>query len=456
MSTVAEVESKKRPAQKFMPTGAAIETNSQRSQLAVFGGPRAVTKRGWDRWRTSRLTDLLPIVPYLIRGTNTMVRGRLVEKFESRFAQLTGSRYGLVMNSGTAALHSAYMAVGIKPGDEVLVPTYTWFASATPILQCGGTPVFCDIDPRTLTLDPDDAERRLTSRTRAICVVHVWGNPAALDRLRRLADERNLALIEDASHAHGATYQGRAVGSWGDIGCFSLQGVKAVSGGEAGIAVTDNPLYLDRMMALGHNGRAADHVTDEVDVDQMNLGLKYRPHICAVAMATASLKRLPKLNKLRRKNYEILSQELEGCQAVRPIDTYPRAMRGGLLEFILRYDPEHAGGWPREAFVKACRAEGVPLSVDRYTQVGENARLLHEAAIFNEFDRSGFGGAFGAVRFEQLPRETSLPVAEKLSQELVSLPPLTQVRESYVRQCAQAMRKVAKLAPTIRDLRTGV
>ena len=455
MSSVIEAE--KRPAPTTVPsTAPPREPASQPSKLAIYGGPRAVTKRGWDRWRTSRLTDLLPVVPYLIRGTNTMVRGRLVDKVESRFAQLTGSRYALLMNSGTAALHSAYMAVGIKPGDEVLVPTYTWFASAAPVLQCGGTPRFCDVDPKTLTLDPEDAERRITQRTRAICVVHVWGNPAALDRLRRLADERGLALIEDASHAHGAAYQGRPVGSWGDIGCFSLQGVKAVSGGEAGIAVTDNPLYLDRMMALGHNGRAVDHVTEEVDVDQMNLGLKYRPHICAVAMASASLKRLPKLNKLRRKNYEIIRQELEGCQAVRPIETYAGAVRGGVLEFIFRYDPERAGGWPREAFVKACRAEGVPLSVDRYTQVGENARLLHEASIFNDFDRSGFGGAFGALRFDRLPRETSLPVAEKLSHELVSLPPFTQVRESYVRQCARAIRKVAELAPTIRDLRVGV
>lgn len=454
MSTVIEAQTQ--PQRTEASAAAPAPRPPQRSQLAVFGGPRTVTARGWDWWRTSRLSDLLPIVPYLIRGTNTMVRGRLVDKFESSFSRLTGSRYALLMNSGTAALHSAYMAVGIQPGDEVLVPTYTWFASATPVLQCGGTPVFCDIDASTLTIDPDDAAGRITDRTRAICAVHVWGNPAALDRLRRLADERQLALIEDASHAHGATYQGRPVGAWGDIGCFSLQGAKAVSGGEAGVAVTDNPLYLDRMMALGHNGRAADHVTESVDVDQMNLGLKYRPHICAVAMACASLKRLPKLNRLRRKNYAILARELEGCQAVRPIATYPTAERGGLLEFIFHYDPQQAGGWPREAFVKACRAEGVPLSVDRYTQVGAGARLLHEAAVFNEFDRSGFGGAFGATRLETLPRNTSLPVAQKLSHELVSLPPLTQVSEKFVRQCARAMRKVAELAPTVRDLRLGV
>jgi dTDP-4-amino-4,6-dideoxygalactose transaminase len=415
-----------------------------------------VTRKSRERWRASRLSDLLPIVPHLLRGLNTAVRGGLIDKFENRFARLTNSRYALLMNSGTAALHSAYMAVGVKPGDEVLVPTYTWFASAAPILQCGGIPVFCDIDPNTLTLDPDDAARRITKRTRAICVVHVWGNPAALDRLRKLADERGLVLIEDASHAHGATYQDRHVGSWGDVGAFSLQGVKAVSGGEAGIAVTDNPVFYDRMLALGHNGRALDHVTDEVNVDQMNLGFKYRPHICAAALVNASLSRLPKLNALRRKNYEILSQELKDCRAVRPIDAYPTAVRGGLLEFIFRYELEHAGGWPREAFVAACRAEGAPLSIDRYTQVDSTSRLLHQSPVFNDFDRSGFGGAFGKLRFERLPRETPLPIAEKLSCQLISLPPMTMLRESYVREIARAMCKVAAIAPTIRDFRVGV
>jgi perosamine synthetase len=454
MTTVLEPETK--PAPRPASASALGESSGPRSKLAIFGGPRAVVTKSRERWRNSRLSDLLPITPYLVRGINTAVRGGLIEKFENRFAKLTDSRYGLLMNSGTAALHSAYMAVGVKPGDEVLVPAYTWFASATPILQCGGIPIFCDIDPNTLTLDPDDAAQRITDRTRAICVVHVWGNPAALDRLRQLADQHGLALVEDASHAPGASYQGRPVGSWGHIGAFSLQGVKAVSGGEAGIAVTDNPVYYDRMLALGHNGRALDHVTEEVDVDQMNLGYKYRPHLCAAALANASLSRLPKLNAMRRRNYEILSQELADCRAVRPIDTYPGAVRGGLLEFLLRYEPGHAGGWPREAFVVACRAEGVPINVDRYTQVDKNSRLLHQSTVFNEFDRSGFGGAFGNLTIDPPSRDALLPNAERLSEQLISLPPMTKIRESYVRDIARAICKVATIAPNVRDFRTGI
>jgi len=223
------------------------------NELAIFGGPRAVRTEYEESWRQVRRSDLKPILAAARDDINTEAKGEgPIAEFERQFAQLTGSSYALAMNSGTAALHSAYFALGVKPGTEVIVPGYTFFATAAPILQCGGRPVFCDVDPETLVADPDDVERRVTLRTRAICVVHLWGNPARMDRFVEIARRHNLGLIEDCSHAHGAVYRGRPVGSWGDIGCFSLQGPKAVSGGEGGIAVTDNPVLFDRMLALGH------------------------------------------------------------------------------------------------------------------------------------------------------------------------------------------------------------
>jgi dTDP-4-amino-4,6-dideoxygalactose transaminase len=423
--------------------------------LAIYGGPRAVTTKYREKWKTAYLRDLAPMVRHLIRGRTTQIRSAMLLNFESRFASLTATRYALMMNSGTAALHSAYFAVGVRPGDEVIVPTYTWFASAAPAMQCGATPVFCDIDQRTLTADPADVERRITPKTRAICVVHVWGNPAAMDRFADIARKYNVALIEDASHAHGATYQGRPVGSWGDVGCFSLQGVKAVSGGEAGIAVTNNPDYFDRMLALGHNGREEDHVTGRYHVGAMNLGLKYRPHMAAIALAAGGLSHLAELNRLRRRNYEILAEELAGCEGVRPIETYPGAERGGLLEFILWYRPEKAGGWSREAFVAAARAEGADVAPDRYTCVDDDGRLLHEAPLFNELVGLPWGGALSMVRFSRASRQTSLPVAEKLADELISLPPFTRVSEQYIRETSRALRKVATAAAQMGDLRAG-
>lgn len=156
----------------------------------------------------------------------------VIEKFEHEFAELSGTKFALAMNSGTAALHSAYFALGVGPGTEVIVPAYTWHASATPVLQCGAVPVFCDIDPRTLTIDADAIAPLITERTRGICAVHIWGNPCEMDRITALANERGVSVVEDCSHAHGARYGGRPVGSWGDIGCFSLHASKPVAAGE--------------------------------------------------------------------------------------------------------------------------------------------------------------------------------------------------------------------------------
>ena len=173
-------------------------------------------------------------------------------------------------------------------------------------------------------------------------------------------------------------------------------------------------------------------------------------------MAGASLSRLARLNSLRKRNLEILEGELAGCAALEPIHTYPEAERGGYLGFLLRYHPEEAGGWPREAFVHAARAEGVRISVDRYTCFSPAAQTLHRAPLFNTLDRSQFGGGLSAVEFRERPDQVHLPVAERVVNELISVPPFTLVRERDVRLQARAMRKVVEGARRIRDLRDGI
>ncbi|MGI9457202.1 MAG: DegT/DnrJ/EryC1/StrS family aminotransferase [Aeoliella sp.] len=433
----------------------AAKTPPPSERLAIYGGPKAVQRKYSERWKHLRLRDLSPALPYIAMGHSTIPTGGILTRFESAFSKMTGANYSLMMNSGTATLHSAYFAVGLRPGDEVIVPAYTFFASAAPILQFGATPVFCDVDENTLTADPDDVEKRITAKTRAICVVHVWGNPARLDRFVDIAKRHNIALIEDASHAHGATYNGQPVGTFGDIGCFSLQGSKAVSGGEAGIAITNNVDYYERMLSLGHNFRDGDFVTGKIDLDGMNLGLKYRPHLCAVALATSSLRRLPKLNRLRQQNYAILSEELAGCDAVIPIATYPGAKRGGFLKFVLRYRPEKAAGWCRDTFVAAAQAEGVKVVPDRYTMQSATGRLLNEAPLFNELAESNWAGMLSEVKQNPLPRDVRLPVSQQLADELLTLPSFTRVNSKYIVQTATALKKVASAALHIGDYRTG-
>lgn len=426
------------------------------SQLAIHGGPRAVRTPYRERWRRIRWPEALRIARCMLRDQNTLADGSgPIADFERRFAALCGTRYALATNSGTAALHSAYFAVGVGPGTEVIVPAYTFFASATPVLQCGARPVFCDIDGRTLTADPADVEKRITPRTRAICVVHVWGNPAAMDAFVEISRRHGVALVEDASHAQGASYLGRPIGSWGDIGCFSLQGTKAVSGGELGVAVTNDPGHFDRMLALGHCGRTArGQVADTMAIDNMSLGLKFRPHLYAILLAAGSLSRLEELNRRRRRNYRILCEGLAGCEAIRPVESLPGAEPGGLLEFILRYEPEHAGGWNCGAFVHAARAEGVPIAVDRYTRAGSRFRLLHESPLLGAAPDAALPGSELAEGVGGAPgRRPGVPVAEHLADRLVTLPAFTKVPERFVRQCARALRKVTRVAAERSDLR---
>jgi dTDP-4-amino-4,6-dideoxygalactose transaminase len=405
-------------------------TMGAKQRLAIDGGPPAVSMPYRERWRSVGRRDLWEIVRYGLRDVNTLAKGEgPIAELEAGFARLTGTRHALAMNSGTAALHSAYFAVGVEPGAEVIVPAYTFFATAAPILQCGGTPVFCDVDERTLTADPDDVERRITPRTRAICVVHMWGNSAPMDRFAELARRYGVALVEDCSHAHGASYRGKPVGSFGDVGCFSLQGMKAVSGGEAGIAVTDDPALFDRMLVLGHYGRLkSGQAQGTFQTDHLSLGVKYRPHLYAALLALGSLSRLDELNRRRRRNYELLAAGLEGCSAVRPVETTAGATRGGFLEFILHYDPGRAGGWSAKRFIKAARAEGVPLSRERYARIGDQGHMLHEAPIF-----AGSGA----------DQHVALPVTAGLGGALLSLPAFTKVPARFVGQCGAALGKVA-------------
>jgi dTDP-4-amino-4,6-dideoxygalactose transaminase len=420
--------------------------------LAIYGGTPVVRARYRERWRQIHLADMLPILAQARRDVSTVAKGDgPIAEFEKRFARLCGTSHALAMNSGTAALHSAYFAVGAKPGTEVIVPGYTFFATAAPILQCGARPVFCDVDARTLLADPSDVERRITPRTCAICVVHLWGNPAPMDRFVDIARRHGLALIEDCSHAHGARYRNRPVGSWGDIGCFSLQGPKAVSGGEAGIAVTNDPVLFDHMLVLGHYGRLKNGQSrNTFDTDHISLGVKYRPHLYAIQLALGSLSRLEELNQRRQHNYDVLCAELAGCLAVEPIPTTVGAIRGGFLEFILRYVPEHAGGWNRSAFVQAARAEGVPIGAERYARIGDRGRMLHETPIFTTLDTTRLGGPLGRSGDEsERSAGHDLPAVRGLGNRLLTLPPFTRVSERFVRECAQALRKVVECAATM-------
>ena len=182
-----------------------------------------------------------------------------VEAFEQRYAAWLGQRYGLSFCNGTSAIEATLFAANVQPGDEVIVPSCTFHASIDPILNTGAIPVFVDVEETSLTIDPVEVAKKLTPKTKAVIAVHVWGIPVDVKRLRHVLAGKSVALIEDVSHAHGASYDGRPCGAWGDFGVFSLQGSKAIAAGEGGIVVTDSWESYIRMSAWGHFNRHSQH-----------------------------------------------------------------------------------------------------------------------------------------------------------------------------------------------------
>jgi perosamine synthetase len=238
--------------------------------------------------------DIAAVVEVL--RSDWLTTGPKVEEFETAFAAETGAAHAVAVSSGTAALHLAMAALGIEPGDEVVVPALTFAASANCVVYCGGTPVFADVDPHTLLLDVEDVERRITPRTRAIVAVDYAGQPCDYDALRALADAHGLALVADACHSLGGADRGRPVGSLADVSCFSLHPVKHITTGEGGVLTLDDSVSASRLRALRNHGIATDHRQRAENgawfYEMLELGFNYRLTDFQCALGTSQLRKL--------------------------------------------------------------------------------------------------------------------------------------------------------------------
>ena len=396
------------------------------TKLAIQGGAPAVTLKYDEKWPPIGEEEIEAVLHAIHTPKLSISDGTgIIGEFERNFADYLGVKYAIAQNNGTSTLHAAYFAVGIGPGDEVIVPTYTWHATASPVLATNGIPVFCDIDPQTFCALPEDIERKITKRTKAIAVVHMWGHPADMDAIMAIARKHNLAVIEDCSHAHGATYKGRKVGTFGDVACFSLQGSKVMVGGEAGIAVTNNPDYHDRILALGHYGRLEKGFLTETyrALAYTGFGWKYRAHPLAIAIANVQLKKLDRTIQARRANLEYLTRALQEAEmdGIAPMYTAPDCTRGGWYGYRAQYYAERFGGLSKDRFIAALRAEGVDAETERY-------RLLHPEPLFNGFNLYGQDCPYNCPHVTTETRHYKpgdFPNAEAIFPRLISLPTFT-------------------------------
>jgi len=417
--------------------------------LALHGGPKAVTIKNPEGWQPFGAEEI-ELVGQMAANAELSATGDGVTKaFEEGFARYVGRTYALAQMNGTSTLWAAYFAVGVGPGDEVIHPTYSWIGAVTPAVFLGARPVFCEVDPQTLTADPMDVERRITIRTRAISVVHLWGNPVDMDGIMEISRRYGIPVIENCSHAHGAEWDGRKVGAIGDIGCFSLQGEGrgAMSVGEGGMVVTSNREYYERLLICGHLNRRgiAEELTRPEYRGLRNtcLGIKFRAHALGVGLGQEQLRKLDSVNEKRRAVHQRLNQIAEEIPGLEPVMVLKKARPGGYFGYRLLYRAEDLDGLPVETYLAALQAEGMQVTACDYP-------LLHRLPLFAEgFDL--YGGNRGPLAGDYRGyREGDLPVSEGVHRRVLALPALTEPKAGVLEQYMEAFRKVAASVGALR------
>lgn len=323
--------------------------------LAQHGGPKTVTSTfSWPLYDDTEVEAVAAVVRSGAWG-NPDCAG-LVAQFEQEFAAYCGSKYAVSCVNGSVSLRLALIACGVKPGDEVIVPPYTFIATASTVVEANCVPVFVDIDPDTYNLDPRAIEAAITERTRAIIPVHFGGQACDMDAILDIARRHNLRVIEDAAHAHGAEYKGKKLGTWGNVGSFSFQSSKNLTAGEGGIVVTDD----DELYALMNSLRNVGRIEGGQWYDHYNPGCNYRITQMQAVLLSAQLQRLEEQTLRRDENGRYLNELLTPIDGITPLTRGHGETLHCYHLYIFKYDKSHFNGLPKNEFVERLAAEGVP------------------------------------------------------------------------------------------------
>lgn len=332
------------------------------------------------------------------------VKGEEAQSFEKEFAAFCHTRYGIATNSGTSALHVALLAAGITRGDEVIIPSHTFVATASPLLHIGARPVFAEVEEETYTIDPDDIRRKITDKTKAIIPVHLYGHPCDMDPIIEIATEHDLKVIEDACQAHGAEYKGRRVGSMGDMACFSFFPSKNMTvAGDGGMIVTVNEDYAVKAKALVNQGRLAGK-----KYEHDFAGFNYRLSEMLAAVGRVQLHHLPEWIKRRREVAGWYRELLDTDELILPVEK--KWARHVYHLYVIRCKNRDG----LQTFLKERGiASGVhyPLPVHLQPPV------------------------------KDVVGEISLPFTEKIAQEVLSIPMHPQMSEDDARYVAAAIKE---------------
>jgi len=344
------------------------------AKLAISGSEKAITrplgKRWpiWDEREEKALLDALHSRRWWGGGEGSYVR-----KFEDAFAEYQDAKYAVTTNSGTQALICALNAAGVEPCDEVLVPSLSFFASATSVLFANAIPVFVDVDPASYNPSAESMEAAITDRTRAAVIVHNGGYPADMDAIMEVSEKHNLPIIEDCAHAHGSEWKGTRVGAIGHLGAFSLMAGKTLAGGEGGIILTNHAELREKLCAYMDMGRWIER-----DDKSARLGVlsNFRMAEWPAAIMLAQLTRLDEQIETRERNFTYLAEGLKEIDGIEPFARDPRVTRWSIYYWNFRYKQEEFDGIPRGKFLQAVNAEGAPIGV------GGHGRPIYQNPLF--------------------------------------------------------------------------
>ncbi|MEM1599047.1 MAG: DegT/DnrJ/EryC1/StrS family aminotransferase [Pyrobaculum sp.] len=369
------------------------------------------------------------IAEVLKSGVLTAQHGRWVKAFESELAAFLGVRHALAVSNGTTALHVALKAIGVGPGDEVITTPFTFAASATAVLHSNAVPVFADIDPETLNIDPASVEEKVTDKTKAVVVVHLAGMPAEMDPIMKLAERHGLKVVEDTAQALGAEYRGRKVGSIGHVSTFSLYATKHITSGEGGAVATDVAAYAERARLLRAHGEVGKYSYEL-------LGYNYRMTELQGVLAYYQLKQLPEMQKRREAYVRALLEELALLEG--DLITVPKPkpyMRHSwhLVQVLLAVEKLRR---PRDYVVEAIRAEGVGNIYVAYPTP------LYKTPLFQRQEGHGRGCPWTCPYYGRRVRYDPLPNAEWAAERVATLLVMPNLTEQDAVDTATAFKKV--------------
>jgi len=404
-------------------------------RLAIHGGPRAIREK-LPTFLESAGRSFGPeeeslVLEALRSGCLSRNGGTMVRRLEAEFARMMGVEYAVACSSGTAAVHLAIAALDLEPGDEVIVPPITDIGSLVPILWQDAVPVFADVNPLTMTLDPVEVSRQIGPRTRAILAVHLAGQPCDMGALRRVASQHHLVLIEDCSQAYLAEYKGRLVGSLGDMACFSLQQSKHITCGEGGLMLTSNAGFARRALLFSDKAWLRDSKSLG-SCRFLFLAQNYRMSELQGAVALGQLSKVSELVSRRRARAAELTGLLGDVDAVRPPHIPPNTRHSYWL-YMLAVNQEES----TQEIGEALAAEGVPAWVQYIIDP------LYMSPLFTEQKTYGASGYPLAEYSRQRYGRGLCPNAERALRGAIAIWWNENYTAEHVAQIAGAVRKVA-------------